>query len=294
MKSEKNILIAFVLNLFFAVFEFVGGAFTKSVAIMSDAVHDLGDAVSIGIAWALERKSRKQPDEVYTYGYARYSVIGSVITTLVLTVGSALVIYHSVLRILHPVPVNYDGMILIGIIAVIINSAAAFFTREGKSLNQKAVNLHMLEDVLGWLVILIGAIVMHFTEITRIDPLLSITVSVFILIHALKNLKECLDIFLEKAPQNISLSEIREHLLAIDGVSDIHHLHLWSMDGQNHIATLHAVSDNDPAEMKQKLRAELAEHRILHATIEIERSDEACAAKHCRIDAHPPTGHHHH
>ena len=164
MKTQRNILIAFLLNFGFSIFELFGGIFTGSVAILSDAVHDVGDAASIGASYFLEKKSKKQPDEIYTYGYARYSVVGSVITTLILLVGSVLVVWNAVERILHPVEIDYNGMILFAVVGVVINFCAAFFTREGDSLNQKAVNLHMLEDVLGWLVVLIGAVVMRFTD----------------------------------------------------------------------------------------------------------------------------------
>ena len=198
MKTTRNILIAFILNFAFSVFEFVGGLFTGSVAIVSDAVHDIGDAASIGISYFLERKSKKQPDETYTYGYARFSVIGSVITTLILLFGSCVVIYNAIQRILTPTPIHYNGMIVFAIVGVVVNLAAALFTREGHSLNQKAVNLHMLEDVLGWIVVLVGAIVMRFTDFALIDPLMSIGVAVFILINAVGNLKEVLDLFLEK------------------------------------------------------------------------------------------------
>ena len=150
MKTEKNILIAFVLNLAFSVFEFFGGIFTGSVAIVSDAIHDIGDAASIGVAFFLEKKSKKQPDRKYTYGYARYSVIGGLITTLILLVGSCLVVYNAILRIIEPTVINYDGMIVFAVVGVIVNLCAAIFTREGGSINQRAVNLHMLEDVLGW------------------------------------------------------------------------------------------------------------------------------------------------
>ena len=165
MKTEKNILIAFLLNLSFSIFEFIGGLFSNSVAILSDSIHDLGDALSIGISYFLERKSKKEPDEKYTYGYIRYSVMGSLITTVILLVGSLLVIYNSIKRVINPVQVNYDGMLILAIIGVIINFIAAYSTKEGDSLNQKSVNLHMLEDVLGWVVVLIGAIIMRFTDI---------------------------------------------------------------------------------------------------------------------------------
>ena len=143
MKTEKNIFIAFVLNLAFSIFEFIGGIFTGSVAIISDAIHDIGDATSIGVAFFLEKKSKKQPDEKYTYGYARYSVIGSVLTTLILLFGSAMVIYNAVLRIINPSEINYNGMIIFAIVGVCVNFGAAILTRDGDSLNQKAVNLHM-------------------------------------------------------------------------------------------------------------------------------------------------------
>jgi cobalt-zinc-cadmium efflux system protein len=191
-------LVAFILNLAFSVFEIAGGIFTGSVAILSDALHDMGDAISIGLSYFLEKKSKKQPDATYTYGYARYSVIGGVITTLILLVGSVLVVCNAVMRILHPVVIDYNGMILFAVIGVAVNFVAAFFTREGDSLNQKAVNLHMLEDVLGWLMVLIGAVVMRFTDFALLDPLLSLAVAVFIFVNAIKGLKEALDIFLEK------------------------------------------------------------------------------------------------
>ena len=295
MKTERNILIAFILNLAFSVFEFVGGFFTGSVAIVSDAVHDIGDAASIGISYFLEKKSKKKPDEHYTYGYARYSVIGSVITTLILLVGSVLVVYNAILRIINPTPINYDGMIIFAIIGAAVNILAAFFTREGDSLNQKAVNLHMLEDVLGWLVVLAGAIIMRFTDISIIDPLMSIGVATFIFINAFKNLKEAIDLFLEKTPHGIEIDEICEHLTHIEGVKDVHHVHVWSMDGYNNYATLHVVAEGDAHHIKEAIREELAEHGISHATLELESPNEHCHELTCNPTTHEGGhGHHHH
>ncbi len=294
MKTEKNILIAFLLNLSFSVFEFIGGIFTGSVAIISDAVHDIGDAASIGVSYFLERKSKKQPDEIYTYGYARYSVIGSVITTVILLVGSVIVVYNAIGRIIAPVEIHYNGMIVFAIVGVCVNFAAAFFTREGDSLNQKAVNLHMLEDVLGWVVVLIGAIVMRFTDFALIDPIMSIGVAIFIFINAIKNLKIAVDLFLEKTPHDISVQEIREHLMHIDGVLDVHHIHIWSMDGQSNYATMHVVTNADHHQIKEKVREELREHGIGHVTVELETEGEHCHEAHCHVEFHAHSGHHHH
>ena len=296
MKTERNILIAFILNLSFSVFEFLGGIFTGSVAIVSDAIHDAGDALSIGISYVLERKSKKKPDETYTYGYARYSVIGGCITTLILLIGSGWMICNAIGRLIQPTQINYTGMILFAIVGVCINFCAAYFTREGGSVNQKAVNLHMLEDVLGWVVVLVGAVVMRFTNFVRIDPIMSIGVSVFILIHALRNLKEVLDLLLEKAPAGVNVAQIKAHIEHIDGIMDVHHIHLWSLDGHNHMATVHIVTDGDPHEIKAAVREELREHGVGHVTIEIETSGEHCHETQCHMGcgAVSTHGHHHH
>lgn len=294
MKKEKNILIAFVLNLVFSVFEFFGGVFTGSVAIISDAIHDVGDAMSIGLAVILEKKSNRQPDNNYTYGYARYSVIGSGITTMVLLSGSFAVIYNAVRRIIYPTPINYSGMIVFAVVGVCVNLCAAFFTRNGDSLNQKAVNLHMLEDVLGWIVVLIGAVVMRFTDFGLIDPIMSIGVAVFIMINAVKNLKETVDVFLEKTPRGIVVDEIKSHLINIDGVIDVHHIHIWSLDGKNNCATMHVVTNSDNYEIKGKIRDELNEHGICHITIETETENDDCHETDCNINSMCKIGHHHH
>lgn len=297
MKTEKNILIAFILNLSFSIFEFIGGLFSNSVAILSDSIHDLGDALSIGISYFLEKKSKKEPDEKYTYGYIRYSVMGSLITTVILLVGSLLVIFNSIKRIINPVQVNYDGMLVFAIIGVIINFIAAYSTREGDSLNQKSVNLHMLEDVLGWVVVLIGAIIMRFTDISIIDPLLSIGVALFILINTFKNFHSIVDLFLEKTPKEIDVGEIKKHLMEIDGVKGVHHIHIWSIDGCSNYATMHIISDLDGEKIKKEIKEELKEHKISHATIEIEKESEHCEEEKCHVEYEPSIAHahsHHH
>lgn len=289
MNSDKKIFIAFILNLFFSVFELVGGTITGSVAILSDALHDLGDAAAISVSWILERISKKKPDKTHTYGYARYSVVGSLITTLILVFGSAAVIYSSVLRIINPVEINKNGMIIFAVVGLLVNFLAVWFTSKGESLNQKAVNLHMLEDVLGWAVVLVGAVVIKFTEFYIIDPIMSLGVAIFILINALMHFKEAFDLFVEKTPHGINLDELTHHILEIEGVKGVHHLHIWSIDGINNYATMHIVTDAEGQYIKKKVKEELLEHGICHATLELETADEQCADECC----HPPHGDHH-
>ena len=293
MKTEKNILIAFILNLSFSVIEFFGGIFTNSVAIISDSIHDFGDALSIGISYFLEKKSKKHADKKYTYGYTRYSVLGGVVTTTILLVGSILVIYGAFKRLLNPVDINYQGMIVFAVIGVILNFIAAYVTRDGESINQKAVNLHMLEDVLGWVIVLVGAIIMNFTNIRVLDSLMSIGVALFILVHSLKNMKEVLDLFLEKTPSSIDIDELKEHLLEIKDIDDIHHIHVWSMDGVNNYATMHIVSKaKDITKVKKQIRKELLEFNISHAILETE--EEACDDIECHVEVGASHHHHHH
>ncbi len=294
MKSDKKILLAFLLNLMFCIIEFIWGGFTRSIAIMSDAVHDLGDSVSIGLSYFLERVSKKEPDSIHTYGYLRYSVLGSLITSVILISGSVLVIYGGIQRLLNPVLINYDGMIILAIFGALINFLASYFTHGGHSLNQRAVSLHMLEDVLGWVVVLIGAVVMKFTDISYIDAILSIGVSIFILINALKNLNDIGDIFFEKTPKGVDIKELKEHLLSIDNVIDVHHFHIRSVDGFNNIATMHIITDKDFSLIKKKVKEELREHGINHTTIELENSDEECDDKNCSSFGEKHHHHHHH
>ena len=295
MKTTRNILIAFLLNLGFSIFELIGGFVTGSIAIASDAIHDLGDALGIGCSYFLERKSKKQPDEIYTYGYGRFSLLGSVITTCILLTGSCIVIYNGVYRLFFPTDIHYDGMILFAIAGVAVNFLAALVTREGDSLNQKAVNLHMMEDVLGWVVVLIGAVVMRFTDFRVLDSLLSIGVAVFIFLNAVKTLKEVVDLFLEKIPQGFSVEKIRETLMDLDGIEDVHHIHIRSIDEHTVEASMHIVTA-EPFRAKDDVRQVLSVFGIDHITLETEAPGEGCHRRQCHREMHHTCGcgHHHH
>lgn len=297
MKTEKNILIAFILNLTFSVFELIGGMFTGSVAIISDSIHDFGDAASIGISYLLEKKSKRQPDELYTYGYSRYSVIGGFVTTVILLAGSLIVILNAIKKLLTPNEIHYNGMIIFALVGVTVNFIAAQATRNGDSINLKAVNLHMLEDVLGWIVVLAGAVLMRFTEWVIIDPIISIGVAIFIVINSVRNLKKVLDLFLEKIPDGISVNEIRDEISEIEGVYDVHHIHIRSIDGQSVCATMHIRCNNNRHEIKENVRKKLNDHGIIHSTLELEDTDEECHDIRCGIKTNDDGGchlHHHH
>lgn len=295
MKSEKNILIAFLLNILFSVIELCGGILTNSISIMSDAIHDFGDALSIGLSLILEKKSKKQPDNNYSYGYARYSILGAFITTSILTIGSILVILTALNRLFNPITINHNGMIIFAIFGVIINFLAAYFTKDGHSLNQKAVNLHMLEDVFGWVIVLIGSILIKFTNITIIDSIMSLLVSLYILIHAIKNFSSIIDLFLEKTPKSISLEALKNNILKIPNITDVHHIHIWSIDGYHNYATMHIVTDTTNShKLKHTIRENCQKLGINHLTIELENNQEHCDELECHVDTTDMCHHHHH
>ena len=289
-RSSKNIFLAFVLNLMFSIIEFVGGIFTNSISIISDSVHDFGDAISIAVSWMLEKKSEKKPDSKYTFGYARYSVLGALITSTVLLLGSVVVIYNAIPRILNPEEVNYDGMLLFGILGVLINGMGAVITSRSNKLNEKAVSLHMFEDVLGWIAVFIASIVMKIFDLPIIDPILSIFITLYILLHVIKNYRSIFGILLQKAPDNIEFQKFKEELLEKTGlIKEIHHTHVWSLDGVNTYISLHVVIPNNITveeiiKLKKEIKHEAEHHSIFHTIIEIEFENEVCDEKECNVE----------
>jgi len=272
MKIDRNILIAFILNLSFSLLEIIGGFITNSISILSGAVHDLADAASIGISYYLEKKSKHKPNYKYTYGYVRYSTLAAFITTIILLSGSLFVIYNAINRLFNPIDINYDGMIIIALIGILFNIIAVYKTKGGHSLNQEAVNLHLLQDALSWIIVLIGSILIKFTKINYIDSIMSLVISIYIIIHSLKHLKIILDLFLEKTPNNVNVRKIKKELLENKNIISIDHIHVWSLDGYNNYATLHAIINNDEVEnMKEYIKDYLKKENISHSTIEIER-----------------------
>jgi cobalt-zinc-cadmium efflux system protein len=280
--NGKNIVIAFWLNLAFALIEVAGGLYTNSVAILSDALHDFGDSLSLGLAYYFQRKSRQKKDAHFSYGYKRFSLLGAFINSIVLIVSSVFIIREAVFRLFDPEQPNASGMILLAVGGVIINGVAMLRLQKGESLNEKAISLHFLEDVLGWVAVLIGSIVMYFTTVPLLDPILSLAISGYILWNVFKNLKTTFRILLQGTPLNIDQQEIRKKVLSIQGIKDIHDLHFWTMDGQYNIMTLHVVVDKEtsPPEMerlKKEVKHCLQHLNLEHITAEMELENSACA-----------------
>ena len=277
--SGKNIAFAFILNFSFAIIELTGGILTNSVAILSDALHDFGDSLSLGVAYYLQKISGKKGDNRYSYGYKRFSLLGSVFISLVLAISSVFIIREGILRIINPQEANAQGMLLLSILGIIVNGAAVLKMKNAKNHNEKAVFLHMMEDVLGWIAVLIASIVMIFIDIPVLDPILSISITLWVLYNVYKNLKDTVSIMLQEIPKEIDIEKIKEDILKIGEIESIHDLHLWSMDGENHILTVHIVySDGYKYKpescVKKRVRDSVLKFGIDHVTIETESNEE--------------------
>lgn len=281
-QSEKNLRLVFFLNLGFTIFEIFGGIYVNSIAIISDAIHDFGDSLSLGTAWYLDRKSKRKRDDKYTFGYARFSLLGALINSVVLILGSAYVVYEAIQRIIHPEHSDAQGMIIFAFFGIAVNGFAVWKMRRGKSLNERVIFWHLLEDVLGWVAILIVAIVLFFWDIPYLDPALSLLITVYILYGAFFRLNETLFVFLQGIPKNIDMKEIEKKITELENVQSIHDIHLWSLEGEQYVFTVHIRLQNietfdDIIETKKTIKEVLSPYNFTHLTIETELVNESCS-----------------
>lgn len=284
--QKSNIGTAFFLNLAFTVIELVGGVFTNSIAIISDAVHDFGDSLSLALAWYFQKLSKKGNTKQYSYGYKRFSLLGAIINSVVLVVGSIYILSNAIPRLLSPQETNSKGMFILAVIGIVVNGIAVLRTRKASSINERVVSLHLLEDVLGWAAVLVGSVVMYFTDWTVIDPVLSIGIACFVLFNVFKNIKQTLPILLQGTPVEIEQENIINKIKEIEYINNIHDLHIWSLDEGYNVLTVHVtLKATLPMEklvdLKEKIRSVLKEAAIHHATIEFEMPDEKCVFENC-------------
>ncbi|MBU2882764.1 cation diffusion facilitator family transporter [Psychrosphaera sp. B3R10] len=280
---DKNERIGwtFFLNVTFTIIEFIGGWLTNSTAIMADAVHDLGDSISIGFAWLLSHFSDKQASSTYSYGYKRLSLFGALINSVVLIVGSIFILVEAIPRLAHPEMPMVEGMLGLALLGVTVNGYAVYKLKAGTTLNEKVLSWHLLEDALGWVAVLIVSIILMFVDWPILDPLLSIAFTLFILFNVVKNLKSTLALFLQASPDEETQTKITDALLSNSEVKEIHHIHYWSLDGESHVLTAHLLLkeqfDVSTIKLLKKTIAEdLATFDLSHTTIEFEFPDEVC------------------
>ena len=276
--------VAFFLNLGFTILEVVGGLWTNSLAILSDALHDLGDSVSIGVAWYLERLSAKGKNRRFSYGYRRLSLLASLITATVLLSGALFVLTEAIPRLIRPQHSNAQGMLLFSIVGIVVNGVAAFRLRGGKTMNARMIAWHLIEDVLGWVAVLVVSLMLLLRDIHILDPILSILIMVYVLYNVARNLRETVALFLQAVPGSLDIDAIEQRLRAIPEVRSMHHTHIWSLDGQHHVLTTHVVvAEATPKDRILRVKRafkDIAEGIGLeHTTLEVEYEDEDCLMK---------------
>lgn len=280
--SGGNLKLAFFVNIAFTVIEVVGGFFTNSIAIMSDALHDLGDSLSLGLAWYLEKKAEdKKADNEFSFGYARFRLLGALINATILITGSIYIIYEAINRFQEAEPIKSQWMMGIAVLGVLSNGYAAWKVKKGHSLNDKVISWHLLEDVLGWCAVFLVSIVLQFTDWYFLDPALSIAITIFILYGVGKRLKETLYLLLQGVPEGVDMDQIRKILEEVEYVKSVHHTRVWSLDGQHHVLTSHLVLENITSykqidEVRQSALEALREYDFEHHTLQLEFDRSTC------------------
>ena len=274
--------MAFFLNLGFAVAEVFGGLLTNSIAILADALHDLGDSLALAVSWQLERLSTKNGDGRFSYGYKRFSLLSALLSGLVLLLGSAFIIFEAVKRLIQPQPSNARGMLLFALVGMAVNGYAALRTSRGGNLNSRMISWHLLEDLLGWAAVFVVSIILLFTDLHILDPILSLALTVFVIYNVLRNLRETLQLFLQGVPESVDIDAIETQIRALEKVLDVHHTHIWSLDGEQHVLTTHVqlCLDADRADVrkiKESIRALTTQYYLLHTTIEFEFLEDDCS-----------------
>ncbi|WP_333969999.1 cation diffusion facilitator family transporter [Alteromonas mediterranea] len=282
---------AFWLNFTFTIIEFIGGWLTNSVAIMADAVHDLGDTLSIGLAWYLSKLGKKASTEKYTYGFKRLSLMGAMINGVILIVGAVWILSEAIPRLANPEMPVTEGMMGLAVLGILVNGLAAYKLHGGHSMNEKVLNWHLIEDAMGWVAVLIVAIVLHFVNWPILDPILSIGFTLFILINVIRYVVQTMSLFLQGVPDLATRNAISKQLLSIKNVEEIHHVHFWSLDGEQHVLTAHVVIncliDNEKLRaLKQEVNERLTPFGLSHTTIEFELPGEPCRDDKDHLHAH--------
>ena len=274
MTTNRAVWLAFFLNLSFTIVEFIAGGVFGSSTVLADSVHDLGDAIAIGLSAYLETISNREEDSHYTLGYKRFSLLGALITAVILMTGSVFVILENITKLFNPQPVNDEGILWLGIIAVTINVLASLVVRKGKTKNESILSLHFLEDTLGWLAVILMAIILRFTDWYILDPLLSLVISFFILSKAIPRFWSTLKIFLDAVPEGVDIEQVKSDLEQLEYVASVNQLNLWTMDGLEKNAIVHVCLEHvkHMDVCKESIRDLLKERGFQNVTIEVDSS----------------------
>lgn len=288
-----NIKLAFFLNVLFTLVELLGGLLTNSTAILADAIHDVGDSIALGQAWYFQHLTKNSGTQRYTYGFKRFTLLSALINVVILLLSAVYVFSEAITRLLNPQSSHAEGMIFLAILGIIVNGFAVLRLSKSQNLNARVVSLHLLEDVLGWLAILFVALVLLFKDIPILDPLLAILITLYILWGTIKNLKKTVNLLLQAVPDESNVRLLTRDIEKLPNIGRAHHVHVWSLDGEQHVLTAHVVTARplnaeEYADVKKMISEIIVRHGFFHSTIELEWPEEACRIgnNQCHLDDH--------
>ncbi len=268
--SHENIRRAFFMNLIFTIIELIGGVLTNSSAIVSDAIHDLGDTLTLGISYLLDKISERDPNKDYTFGYRYMSVVISLFNSTILILSSFFVLIIAFNRFNNLEEVNSRLMIFFAFLGIVFNGYIVIRFKGSKKISDRAVLIHILEDLLGWISVLIGSVLIFIFDWQIVDPLLSMILGIVILITASRNIWQTFQIILHRVPKGIEVEKISTEIMVIDNVLEIKDLHIWTVDNERLYAIVHIVYENNEEFIKENIRTILRKQGIEHTTIELE------------------------
>ena len=237
-KATENISFAFFLNIIFMVVVAIGAVFTNSMAILADLLHSLSDTFALGFSWFFQRFSEKEEDNDFTYGYRRFSLLGAIITSSIVIIGSFLILVESVSRLFTPIEPHAYGMVVVAIFAIFLKILSICKIRGGKTLNERAVSIHLIGDLMGWVALLIVGGILIFFNIPILDVLLSIAITIWMIYNLAKTLFYSFKILLLQAPENVNQEKLKKDILSVEGIDDIIKFYLWSLDSEKNILTV--------------------------------------------------------
>ena len=280
-KIYISLLIAFFLNLSCVFIEIVGAFWTNSTAILADALHDTGDCLAIALNIFLFQFINKPENHVFSFGYRRFTLLGTLISGCIILLSSLFVFYESIPRLLEPEAIYAPGMLFLALFGITANSIAALLLYKDLSKTNPVLTWHFIEDILGWGAILIASGVLYFVDFPILDPLLAILISSYIIWNVIKHLKPILMLFLQAVPHQLEIAKIEEKICAMKEVKSVHNTHIWGVDSQVSVLTTHILVQNiDSIEkivaLKKKIKLCIKKFSIDHVTIELEFDEEKC------------------
>lgn len=280
LKDTDNIKTTFYLNLMFAILELVVGLFSNSIALISNSIHDFGDSIILLTTLEIEKFSLKPKDKRFTYGYRRFTLVGALLNTTILLIGSTLIIYGAIKRLINPTEISVGLLFVFSLIGVFINLVGVYKVSKNKNVIGDILKLNLLYDVLSWVVIFIGSIIMYLTNYYIIDSILSLIIAAMILFSVIKGFKGLFSKLMQAVPEDINIEHIMEKILESEDILDCHDLHIWDLDGDDYIATFHIVvkdnlNETELMAIKERIKRKLENCKINHATIEIDTKTQA-------------------